>query len=575
MPELFTGYSETHSDMSQLRALIWLKWRLFRNAFRRKGRGRANRVASLLTMRVGWGVALLVAGGMGVAAYALVGRSVGGNAALTGPGGAELRGALVLFILLATIYLTWATVPLSLGGGGQFTPGRMLLYPVSLRKLFALDLLSELTSLAAIFAMPAVCAIALGAGLASGNVGQSLVIAACALVFGVALAKLLSTCVGVLMQARRTRGEALLAFVGAAAAFTGVLFGQSERLLEGAQSFPTVLRWTPPGAAALALAGTSGANGAREFWFAVALLLTYAAAALLLAYWIAKRSLASSGHASGKRETSEASGARTRAALAGWSLPFVSPQLSSIVEKELRYAKRNAQLRVMALMPLVLTLSFSLIGRRRSGGESLSWFQEFAPYMEGSRAALSLLYVFMIMSAVSGNLFAFESGGMRTLVLSPVERRTILLGKNLAVLIVTFFVAVLVIVFNGLLYGDLTRQTLLFATLCFVIYAAAFTLVGNWLSMRFPKRLQFGRRLNASGMTGLLLLPVLVALVVPPALSVWAGYRTESRVIVYVILAAFAAVAVASYVLLINFQGRALARRELDILETVTGRDDD
>jgi len=323
-------------------------------------------------MLVGLGVALLVAGGMGVAAYALVGRSVGGNAALTGPGGAELRGALVLFILLATIYLTWATVPLSLGGGGQFTPGRMLLYPVSLRKLFALDLLSELTSLAAIFAMPAVCAIALGAGLASGNVGQSLVIAACALVFGVALAKLLSTCVGVLMQARRTRGEALLAFVGAAAAFTGVLFGQSERLLEGAQSFPTVLRWTPPGAAALALAGTSGANGAREFWFAVALLLTYAAAAILLAYWIAKRSLASSGHASGKRETSEASGARRqkemRAALAGWSLPFASPQLSSIVEKELRYARRNAQLRVMALMPLVLTLSFSLIGRRRSGG---------------------------------------------------------------------------------------------------------------------------------------------------------------------------------------------------------------
>ncbi|MDQ3754289.1 MAG: hypothetical protein M3371_06105, partial [Acidobacteriota bacterium] len=544
-------------------------------AFRRKGRGRANRVASLLTMLVGLGVALLVAGGMGVAAYALVGRSVGGNAALTGLGGAELRGALVLFILLATIYLTWATVPLSLGGGSQFTPGRMLLYPVSLRKLFALDLLSELTSLAAIFAMPAVCAIALGAGLASGNVGQSLVIAACALVFGVALAKLLSTCVGVLMQARRTRGEALLAFVGAMAAFTGVLFGQSERLLEGAREFPAVLRWTPPGAAALALAGASGANGAREFWFAVALLLTYAAAAILLAYWIAKRSLASSGHASGKRETSEASGARTRAALAGWSLPFASPQLSSIVEKELRYAKRNAQLRVMALMPLVLTLSFSLIGRRRGGGESLSWFQEFAPYMEGSRAALSLLYVFMIMSAVSGNLFAFEGGGMRTLVLSPVERRTILLGKNLAALIVAFFVAALVMVFNGLLYGDLTWRALLFATFCFVIYAVAFTLVGNWLSMRFPKRLQFGRRLNASGMTGLLLLPVLVALVVPPALSVWAGYRTESRVIVYVILAAFAAVAVASYVWLINFQGRALARRELDILEIVTGRDDD
>ncbi|MCA1626495.1 MAG: hypothetical protein LC742_00810, partial [Acidobacteria bacterium] len=446
--------------MAQLTALVWLKWRLFRNAFARKGQGTANRVASLLTMLVGLAIALLVAGGMGVAAYALVGRA----------GGAELRGALVLFILFATIYLTWATVPLSLGGGGQFAPGRMLLYPISLRKLFALDLLSELTSLASIFAAPAVCAIALGAGLASGRIGRSLVVAACALVFGVALSKLLATSVGALIQARRTRGEALLALVGAAAAFTGVLFGQSERLLEGAQSFPAALRWTPPGAAALALAGASGAGGDNNFWFAVALLLTYAAAAIMLAYWIAKRSLASSGIEARKRETRDAALARTRAALAGWSLPFVSPQLSSVVEKELRYALRNAQLRVMALMPFVLTLSFSLIGTRR-GGESFSLFGEFAPYMEGSRSALSLLYVFMIMSSLSGNLFAFDGGGMRTLVLSPVERRTILSGKNLAVLIVSFFVSALVTAFNGLLYGGLTWRALLLVALCFVIYA--------------------------------------------------------------------------------------------------------
>ena len=567
--------------MSQLRALIWLKWRLFRIAFRRKGRGTANRVASLLTMLVGLGVALLVAGGMGVAAYIMVRRG-GQGGGLPGQGGAELKGALVLFILLATIYLTWATVPLSLGGGGQFAPGRMLLYPIRLRRLFALDLLSELTSLAAIFAAPAVCAISLGAGLASGNVGRSLVVAACALVFGVALSKLLATCVGALMQARRTRGEALLALLGAVAAFTGVLFGQSERWLEGAREFPAALRWSPPGAVALALTGDSSAGGAaRDFWFAVALLLSYATAAILLTYWIATRSLAGNGGGVARGQgTRDPPRARTPAALAGWSLPLASPQLSSIIEKELRYAMRNAQLRVMLLMPVVLTLSFSLInfGERRGGaggGGAAALFAPFAPYMEGSRAAFSVLYVFMIMSALSCNLFAYEGAGMRTLVLAPIARQTILAGKNLAALVVTSCAAVLVTIFNQLLYRDLSWRALAFTALCFVIDAAAFTLIGNWLSMRFPKRLQFGRRMNASGMAGLLLLPIFVGVAALPALAVLGGYLARSTKVVYVILAAFAASGVASYMFLINWQGRIFARRELEILEAVAGRGDD
>ena len=66
-------------------------------------------------------------------------------------------------------YLLWATLPLSIGSSRQFDPGNLLLYPISLRKLFAVDLVSEVASLQSMFAIPAIIAIGIGAGLAAGK----------------------------------------------------------------------------------------------------------------------------------------------------------------------------------------------------------------------------------------------------------------------------------------------------------------------------------------------------------------------------------------------------------------------
>jgi hypothetical protein len=242
----------------------------------------------------------------------------------------------------------------------------------------------------------------------------------------------------------------------------------------------------------------------------------------------------------------------------------------------LRYALRNAQLRTMAVMPVVLTLSFKLIGMRRGASPGASALPaSIAPYMEGSGAALSVLYAFLISSAVSANLFGYESGGMRAYVLAPVARSKILLGKNLAMLCVSLVLAAAVTLVNALLYRDLTLRALLFTLLCFVFFAAATATIGNMFSISFPKRLQFGKRMNASGVAGLLLLPVFIGIAAPPALAVFAGYAAQSLTFEYVILAAFAIAGVAIYFLTLKAQGRWLARRELDILEAVTGRGND
>jgi hypothetical protein len=186
-----------------------------------------------------------------------------------------------------------------------------------------------------------------------------------------------------------------------------------------------------------------------------------------------------------------------------------------------------------------------------------------------------VLYVFLITSALSANLFGYEAGGMRAYVLAPVARRTILAGKNLAGFTVSLVFAVAVVAVNALLYRDLTPRALLFTLLCFIFFTAVTATVGNLFSLRFPRRLQFGKRMNASGMAGLLLLPVFLCIAAAPALAVLGGYAAQSLLIEYVILAAFAAASVVVYLLSLARQGRLLAERELDILEAVTGRDDD
>jgi small-conductance mechanosensitive channel len=101
------------------------------------------------------------------------------------------------------------------------------------------------------------------------------------------------------------------------------------------------------------------------------------------------------------------------------------------------------------------------------------------------------------------------------------------------------------------------------------------SVIGNWLSLRFPKRMKFGKRLNVSGVVGLLIIPMLILLAIPPLIAVATGYFTQSLFIEYVTLALFATVAVCSYLLLISSQGQALERRELEVLEAVREPADD
>jgi hypothetical protein len=519
-------------------------------------------------------VSLLVAFGVGAGAYVLTAHAGGTSAQ-------QLNTGFAALLLLFTIaFVMWAMMPIAMGGGNRFEPARMLLYPVSLGKLFAFDFLSDLTSLASVFIVPSIVALCAGVGLARGSLSASLLVAFAAVAFGLSFSKLLSAGVGALVQARRTRGETVIALIGAALGLSGVAFGMAGglmgKLLPLLESHPGLLawaRWTPPGAAAAALARGLFAGDRAALGVSVLTLAAYAAACLLLAYRVARRTALGAGGGGGRgKRAAKGDGVKrgkVEEGYAGWRLPFASPQFSALFEKEMRYAARNAQLRVIALMAVSLTM---LLRIGPVGTSDWHRWGGLTPYAEGSGTVFGVIYIFMLVAPLSTNLFGYEGSGMRALVLSPASRRTILLAKNAAVALVSLLLVVAGVTVGGLVIGDLSPRVTLFALLSFVTSAALFAPVGNWLSMQFPKRVQVGKRMNRSGVAGLMLVPVFLLLLVPPAVSIAAGHFAESHAVKYVILAAFALLSAGLYAVLLPVQARTLERRELDILEAVTGR---
>jgi len=564
--------------MRQLSTLLWLKWTLFRNSLR-SSKAVVNRIATVMGILAALTLALIVAGALGVAAYALTSPEIGFQSyrARSADRAAGIPSAEFIFFSIFTFcYMFWAILPLSLGSNRQFDPGNLLLYPISLRKLFAIDLISEVTSLQAIFAIPALLAIGVGVGLGTGKLAGAMLIALLAIMFGIVLSKWVSTSLGSLLRKKRTRGETLLALIGVVAGLGGALFGQiAPTIFRHAESF-TALRWTPPGAIAFALSNGLRPDGSVRYAVSVGGMIAYSVLLIALTFWLARRAILGGGRR--KRRRAEAVAPSGSDNYTGWELPLVSPELSAIVEKELRYATRNAQVRMMALMPVILIV-IRIMNRRHfdpqnlEGGSSLA--ADFFFYGQPLMLASGILYVFLILSGLFCNQFAFEHAGMRALVLSPLDRKYILIGKNLAMTVVALIFSVALIIVNHLLFRDVTRAGLLFGGLCFLTFAALVCVMGNWLSIRFPKAIKFGKRSNVSGAVGLLLIPMIGVLMLPPLASVAAGFVAGSLLVEYATLALLAAVSIGFYLMIIASQGESLQRRELEILEAVKGSDND
>src|SRR5262249_54300245 len=156
----------------------------------------------------------------------------------------------------------------------------------------------------------------------------------------------------------------------------------------------------PPGLAAFAL--THGLAGdSSNYLLPLLTLSAYTFLLVALTFWMAQRVVL--GEGGGQRKTTTVDRDSAKPSYTGWRLPLLSPQIAAVVEKELRYILRNAQVRIMAIMPLILIL-VRLANTNRFGiyreRTSNPFIREFLAYGGGLMSTVGILYVFLILSGL-------------------------------------------------------------------------------------------------------------------------------------------------------------------------------
>jgi ABC-2 type transport system permease protein len=178
---------------------------------------------------------------------------------------------------------------------------------------------------------------------------------------------------------------------------------------------------------------------------------------------------------------------------------ILSGPVGAIFMKELRYFYRNSMLMMNVFMPLILIVFFSLssVGPRRTGGR-----QFLAPFGGDLAYPAAVAYLVLLTMNYFPNSLAYEGRGIERLFLAPIKFRDVMLGKNLFQGALLALEAILALALVTAL-GHPPSLVILLATWSALVFAALIDLgAGNWLSLQFPRRFEFGvRRQRPSGLT--------------------------------------------------------------------------
>ncbi|HUS18174.1 MAG TPA: hypothetical protein VMZ25_00860 [Terriglobales bacterium] len=170
----------------------------------------------------------------------------------------------------------------------------------------------------------------------------------------------------------------------------------------------------------------------------------------------------------------------------GWGLPFLGPQLSAMVEREVRYYFSEHRLWVNQ----VSIWSFVLIGALAP-----SFFQRAFGWSGERRGEVlypvAISYSLIVMATLAYNCFWSDAGGYYRWLLSPVKIRRVLQAKNIffGIAVLVNLVVVTTIVSFGIPIAPLR---LLNGVLTTMLIALGVVSAGNLLSGWFPKKVKSG-----------------------------------------------------------------------------------
>jgi len=173
--------------------------------------------------------------------------------------------------------------------------------------------------------------------------------------------------------------------------------------------------------------------------------------------------------------------------------------VAAIFSKEFKYLYRNSMLLMNIFMPLVFIVFIGMTASMpsRHGGPS-----PFGRFNGGFAYPGAVAYLFLLIMNFCPNNLAYEGHGIERFFLAPIKFRDVMLAKNL-------FHGTLVGLEALLVLGVLTAMghppslPIILATWAALPFAALMHFgVGNWLSLQYPRKFEFGmRRQRPSGMT--------------------------------------------------------------------------
>jgi ABC-2 type transport system permease protein len=577
-------------DWGQLRTIVWLRGRLIRNQWSRAGKFNA-----VLTIIAVWaGCVVAVAGGIG---GVLLGAFVLAKAQPT--------IMLIAWDMIVAAFLFFWMIGLigELQRSETIDIGRMMHLPVSLKDIFLVNYVASHLTLSIILFLPAMLGLCLGLILG----GRWLMVLMFPLVLGVvfmvtAWTHCLRGWLAALMVNKRRR-RAIIAGV----TFGFILLVQIPNLFNIAMRdrhrrrprepesvvaekptaeqsadrdkihlSPMILMahkcvpflWVGNGARAIAggnvWPAVLGAAGA----FGIGGLGLRRAHRTTLGFY--------RGQATSVKPARKAKATRVAAEKRGLfdrSLPGVPDEAMALGSVFFRSLVRAPEIKMAMASNFLMLLFFGAMFLVRRSSPLGDQFKPFA-------ATGAVFFTFFGLSQLMFNQFGFDRGGFRQLVLLPVRRKWILLGKNLAFLPVALGMGLIALTIVTL---AMRITPVVFLAACFQLIAAFLlvSMAANLLSVLLPHHVAQGslKQTKTSSTTTLLIfvtrllfMPVMAVLFIPPGVGLLmsrVGWLPAAPVHL-LCSAVLAGLLALSYKLSLIPLGDLLQRRERQILKVVT-----
>lgn len=467
--------------MRLVRTLLWLRVRLFFNTCR-TGIGALNAIATLFLS----GFMAVCALGAGVLTGLLTLSAVhrGDTNALATLFPVVFGSAMALAFVLPIV--------LSSSGAG-FTPRKFLRFPVKRLSLFGALLTLSAAELQHLLYVPMVAALYACGFLATGKaVLTGLVIFALFMLFTLTWALCIRLLLRYMLRNRRVRElfVVLISFLFISICFAPECINRSADTVKSSSLavflldlWPAVSPWIPSMAASRALSAAYSGT-LRSALRPAGFLLILDILGLCLGYVLFRRQLmhplraASGGKKRDRLKTRQGGLACIESRLA----MMIPARVAAVWFKDLRYILRSALGKLNILLVPVIAVFVLKAMVPEGGGRFLRLPAEALTFM-GLAA-----YTAILISNILNNAFAWDGSGIRAYFFTPVPGVYVLLGKNLGAW--TYATVLYGLLFITL--AVLQKLPGLFAavagSLIFLAVTLVYTIVGNYLSILFPKK---------------------------------------------------------------------------------------